>query len=388
MLEERKILESERNAVYVKSTEGSRLTGTVEQNKNVFDKYPELIKEKFNALVDSLTSLGIDTIVTDLADRYTKEQTNTLVGTETQDLVSNVTVNTVTGVITVYKKNGTVTEIDTALEKVPATFELVTEDGETFLKVTNIDGTTSQTSVTSLMNVYVISAESETILVTNAVSGVTTTYTLEIKEGSIKNSHLSAEVMATLEEIKVAAANSATEAMGYRDEALDISQTVTANTKLAQDAAIEADENAILSKSFSSGGTGVRENEDTDNSYYYSRQASLSAQEAKNYRDEAQDIAGGDFVPTSAFNTHVTDTVIHVTEDDRLRWDNKMDDTDIDCGDWDNDLAVAAHNEDPYAHSVMSVDGNEDEASVTTYTLEEHQVDEEAHQNLVVDGNS
>ena len=47
MLIDKKILESERNAVYVKSTEGSRLAGTVEQNKNVFDKYPELIKEKF-----------------------------------------------------------------------------------------------------------------------------------------------------------------------------------------------------------------------------------------------------------------------------------------------------------------------------------------------------
>ena len=37
---DKKITDTERSQVYVKSTEGNRLVGTVEENKNVFDKYP------------------------------------------------------------------------------------------------------------------------------------------------------------------------------------------------------------------------------------------------------------------------------------------------------------------------------------------------------------
>ncbi len=297
MLVEKKILESERNAVYVKSTEGSHLTGTVEQNKNVFDKYPELIKEKFNALVDALTALGIDTMVEDFANRYTIEQTDALVGAETQDLVSNVTVNTVTGVITVYKKNGTKEEIDTALEKVPATFELVTDGGETYLKVTNVDGTSTQTSVTSLMNVYVVSAQSETILVTNAVSGVTTTYTLEVKDGSIKNKHLSAEVMATLNEYVTLVGADRQAVENLKAEVLNASQTVTADVRLAQEAvsnAQTAEGNAKTSE---------------ENAAESARQAALYAQEARNYRDECKDAATGNYATESYVNNAVAGLV-------------------------------------------------------------------------------
>ena len=49
---DKKITDTERNQSYVKSTSGNRLSGTVEENKNVFDRFPELIRTKFNALVD------------------------------------------------------------------------------------------------------------------------------------------------------------------------------------------------------------------------------------------------------------------------------------------------------------------------------------------------
>lgn len=59
-LKEIKIKNSERNQVFVKSTEGSRLTGTVEENKNVFDKFPQLIMDKYNQLIELLISLGVE----------------------------------------------------------------------------------------------------------------------------------------------------------------------------------------------------------------------------------------------------------------------------------------------------------------------------------------
>ena len=74
-LTDNKILTSERNLLYVKPNPGSRLTGTVEENKDAFDKFPQLIMDKYNALVDLLTALGLDSIVTDLESRYTKTET-------------------------------------------------------------------------------------------------------------------------------------------------------------------------------------------------------------------------------------------------------------------------------------------------------------------------
>ena len=58
-----KILTSERDAVAVSSVEGTRLTGSVAENKAVFDKFPQLDMEKHNALVDALIALGIDSAV-------------------------------------------------------------------------------------------------------------------------------------------------------------------------------------------------------------------------------------------------------------------------------------------------------------------------------------
>ena len=47
-----KITETEVEAVEVSSTVGDTLTGTVAQNKQIFDDYPDLIVDKFNDLCD------------------------------------------------------------------------------------------------------------------------------------------------------------------------------------------------------------------------------------------------------------------------------------------------------------------------------------------------
>ena len=54
-----------------------------------------------------------------LTDRYTKSETNSYVGQETENLVETVHVDLTTGVITVTKKDGSKETFDTALEKVP-----------------------------------------------------------------------------------------------------------------------------------------------------------------------------------------------------------------------------------------------------------------------------
>lgn len=56
MITERKITTQDINNNNVKSVVGNKLAGTVEQNKNVFDKLVELFTGKYNSAIDDLTS--------------------------------------------------------------------------------------------------------------------------------------------------------------------------------------------------------------------------------------------------------------------------------------------------------------------------------------------
>ena len=331
MLVDKKILESERNQVYVKSNEGVRLNGSVAENKDVFDKFPQLIMNKYNELIDLLIASGLDTVADDFLNRYTKTETDSLIETETSTLVADIGVDLATGVITVTKKDGSKTTIDTALEKVPSTFEFV-EDAENdrfYIKVTNVDGTSSQTEVTNLMNQYTFS-EGDIVSFVISKSGTTTTVTANIKNGSIGLAQLSAEVKQYYEETKssVSADRAAVEA----DKAvvLDASQTVTANTTLVLSYKEAAEENALLSKSYAIGNTGTRVGEDTDNSMYYSNEAKYARNQAQaaqaaaeKARDEAQEIVGGDYATTSELNEHANNADIHVTAEEKAVWNEK-----------------------------------------------------------------
>ena len=321
MLVDKKILESERNQVYVKSNEGVRLNGSVAENKDVFDKFPQLIMNKYNELIDLLIASGLDTVSDDFLNRYTKTETDALVETETAMLVADIGIDLNTGVITVTKKDGSKTTIDTALEKVPATFEFVedTENDKFYIKVTNVDGTSSQTEVTNLMNQYTFSEGDIVSFVINK-SGTTTTVTANIKNGSIGLAQLSTEVKQYYEEIKssVSADRAAVEA----DKAvvLDASQTVTSNTTLVLSYKEAAEENALLSKSYAIGNTGIRTGEDTDNSMYYSNeskyarnQAQAAQAAAEKARDEAQEIVGGDYATRAELNTKENKATITTT---------------------------------------------------------------------------
>ena len=327
MLVDKKILESERNQVYVKSNEGVRLNGSVEENKDVFDKFPQLIMNKYNELIDLLIASGLDTVADDFLNRYTKTETDSLVETETAMLVADVDIDLNTGVITVTKKDGSNTTIDTALEKVPSTFEFVedTENDKFYLKVTNVDGTTSQTEVTNLMNQYTFS-DGDIVSFVISKSGTTTTVTANIKNGSIGLAQLSTEVKQYYEEIKssVSADRAAVEA----DKAvvLDASQTVTSNTTLVLSYKEAAEENALLSKSYAIGNTGARVDEDTDNSMYYSNEAKYARNQAQaaqaaaeKARDEAQEIVGGNFATKTELSNHTSDTNIHITSTEKSK---------------------------------------------------------------------
>lgn len=311
-----KILETERNAVYVKSVPGERLTGNVQQNKDVFDKFPQLIMGKYNDLVDLLISLNLDNITTDLSDRYTKTEADAKITEETNSLVANVTIDTNTGIITVTKKDGTSQSVDTALEKVPATFEFVEdiENDKYYLKITNVDGTTSQTEVTNLMNQFTF-ASGDIVTFSQSTNGTTTTITASIKAGSIGFNELKSEVKAYIDSKAADISADKEIVLAAKTEVLNASQSVAANTTIVLNAKDDAIAQANKSKSYAVGNTGTREGEDTDNAQYYSNQANLRANDAHNSavaaeeaKNKAQEIVGGDFLTKTGDGSNLTAT--------------------------------------------------------------------------------
>lgn len=304
-LSDNKILTSERNAAYVKSNIGNRLNGTVEQNKDAFDKFPQLIMDKYNDLIDLLVTLGLDSIDTDLSSRYTKTETDVAIATATNDLVETITYTADNGKFTITTKSGTSTTIDTNIEKIPASFELIEEDGKTYLKITNDDGSTSKTDVSSLVDIYSFS-DSDTIDFTENSGQVTAI----VKNNSITIDHLSLAAISTIEGYVSSAAESATAAEASAtaaetsadnantfmnraeehseaaNEAKTASQTAattaTEQSSVANQKAAQAENSRLLAQSYAVGGTGTRPGEDTDNAQYYAQQASA--------------VVGGDFI--------------------------------------------------------------------------------------------
>ena len=199
--------------------------------KALFDQAGVDIKEALNALMTELeastsaSNIGADvsTVATKtvqailtayeeaIINRYTKLEADTLVAENTNSLVQDVDINLTTGVITVTKKDGTVETFDTALEKVPAKFEIVETNGSYALKITNVDGTATQTDITNLMNIYTFN-NSDTVNFAVTGEGNEKTVVATIKDNSIGLEKLSLTVVSTLEGYMNSAKDSATAA--------------------------------------------------------------------------------------------------------------------------------------------------------------------------------
>ena len=297
------------------------VTGQASSLKATFDAAGVSLKTFINALLDVLEANGAESIGADvssvttktvqailsafeaeIANRYTKAEIDTLVAEDTNDLVADLDVNLTTGVITVTKKDGTVETFDTALEKVPATFEIVEADGSYALKITNVDGTTTQADITSFMNLYTF-ANSDYITFEVTGTGNEKTVTANIKANSIGLDKLSLSVVSTLEGYMTSARDSASAAKISENNAKTSADSAARSAEIAQQG-LESGEIAIRkateAESYAHGGTGTREGEDTDNAKYYSQ--------------VAKEVAGGDFVTPTEMKEYVKQETISFEE--------------------------------------------------------------------------
>jgi hypothetical protein len=182
--------------------------------------------------------------------------------TQLNNMVTDISFNDKNGVISITKHNGTVLNIDTAMEKIAVNFEYNAQTQQLILTLEN--GEKQYIDMSALITQYEFKG-TDTIAFSIDSSGKVSA---SIKNGSITKAMLSSEVMAS---ITLSENNAA------------------ASAKAAAQSATNADMDAKLSQSYSVGKSGIRDGEDTDNAKYYSEQA-------EKFAKEAEDIVGSNFI--------------------------------------------------------------------------------------------
>lgn len=171
-------------------------------------------------------------------------------------MVSDVSLNSNTGVITVTYKNGSHVDYDTNLEKIAVNFSYDYVNQR--LVLTLSDGSKQYVDMSALITQYEFEDSATIAFSINDKTGAISAF---IKNGSITDAMLETGYLAKITEQAAKATNMANSATTSSNSAYD---------------------NAKLSQSYAIGGSGVRDGENTDNSKYYSEQASKSATASAN----------------------------------------------------------------------------------------------------------
>lgn len=314
-----KIKESEINALNVKSTQGSRLTGTVAENKNVFDKFPELIARKFNAIIDNLSGAsgesGADNISVGaiegiagitvqavleafkrlLDDTYNKSTVDAkLVEKASRDVVDKsirlVELDSTTGILSFTRQDGTSYAIDTMLEKIVTNFDY--DSSTQSLVFTASDGTSHRISIAEFITNNEFSESDQiTFSITDGIVSA------NIKNGSITDVMLDSAIRTSMEmlcnEAKKSADNAAAcesnaavnaaKAQKNAEEASMYADSARLSEQNANGYVNNAIASAIEARSYAIGGTETRPGEDADNARYYKNSAESAKLSAEGY---------------------------------------------------------------------------------------------------------
>ena len=169
--------------------------------------------------------------------------------TETANtLIKDWVIDEQTGVITITKLNGEKILFDLNIEKIPVNFTL-SDDG--IITMTTDDGEQFTANIGAMIPVLTFE-DSDTIAVSVSGTGVNKTYSFSIKAGSVTEDKLQPNFLADVK-VEVAKAH--------------------ASQEYSAESASAASGSATLAESYTHGGTGAREGEDTDNARYYMEQA-------------------------------------------------------------------------------------------------------------------
>lgn len=215
-------------------------------NLNKMDKAINLIDDEVVAM-----SAKIDEIDT---TKVSADQLN--------NMVTDVGFNDKNGVISITKHNGTVLNIDTAMEKIAVNFEYNAQTQQLILTLES--GEKQYIDMSALITQYEFKG-TDTIAFSVDSDGKVSA---SIKSGSITKAMLSSEVMS----------------------AITLSENnAAASARAAAQSATNAELDAKLSQSYSVGKSGIRDGEDTDNAKYYSEKAETVSANVPSYLKQIED---------------------------------------------------------------------------------------------------
>lgn len=183
----------------------------------------------------------MDFALNEVDNRLIEQDTTKLSKTDASNDIVNWTINEDTGVITVTRRNGEKIIFDLNIEKIPVSFSL-SDDG--ILTMITDDGATFTANIGAMIPILTFN-DSDEISVSVSGTGINKTYSFSIKDNSITENKLQPNFLA---DIKVQSA----------------SASLSANN---------AETSATQAQSYAVGGTGTRDNENTDNAKYYKEQA-------------------------------------------------------------------------------------------------------------------
>lgn len=204
----------------------------------------------------------IDDEVVSMSAKIDEIDTTKVSVDQLNNMVTDVGFNDKNGVISITKHNGTVLNIDTAMEKIAVNFEYNAQTQQLILTLEN--GEKQYIDMSALITQYEFK-DTDTIAFSVDSDGKVSA---SIKSGSITKAMLSSEVMAS---ITLSENNAA------------------ASAKAAAQSATNAELDAKLSQSYSVGKSGIRDGEDTDNAKYYSEKAETVSANVPSYLKQIED---------------------------------------------------------------------------------------------------
>ena len=204
----------------------------------------------------------IDDEVVSMSAKVDEIDTTKVSADQLNNMVTDVSFNDNNGVISITKYNGTVLNIDTAIEKIAVNFEYNAQTQQLILTLEN--GEKQYIDMSALITQYEFK-DTDTIAFSVDSSGKVSA---SIKSGSITKAMLSSEVMS----------------------AITLSENnAAASAQAAAQSATNAELDAKLSQSYSVGKSGIRDGEDTDNAKYYSEKAETVSANVPSYLKQIED---------------------------------------------------------------------------------------------------
>lgn len=213
--------------------------------------YSRIVWENFPSEKTALNESNLNRmdLAIDNIDNRVIEMDSTKVNKEVaNNLVKTWSIDEETGIITVEHLDGSKDLFDLNIEKIPVNFEL-SDNG--ILTMTTDDGTQYTANIGAMIPVLTFE-DSDEIAVSVTGTGVNKTYSFSIKSGSVTEDKLQPNFLA--------------------DVKTEVAKAQASQSAAAQSASA-ASGSATLAESYTHGGTGAREGEETDNAKYYMEQA-------------------------------------------------------------------------------------------------------------------